>query len=373
MAGYQFIREECYAKVRGQGAPTGISGKARDTGSGKLSAKQVIAEAIRNEHAAPHVKAPEPPRCIYGEPADKLMTWYDELAVKAGEVTTMTAAGVKKRQRVDVPIMMGVVASYPGKADDDDAAYVAWRDSTLRFMQERYGDQLVSVLEHKDEEHGHVHAIVANDGKPIKPSHAGFSAMQKAAAEGEPKKMQSIAYQEGCRALQDVFFDQVASKVGLARLGPKKRRLTRREWHAEQQANAAIAKAHASAQAAQKRVETATAVVRENYKENDQKARQLRAKEARIELDAERVKTTEARVKAADERVKKAEAAVRAEMPKIAAADIAAKTADAERQKRIDAEAKAGKLQAEKTELEHEKNVLHNTVISLKNKLKKYE
>lgn len=350
MAGYQFIREECFAKVKSQGKPTGITGQARDTGSGKLSGRDVIAEAIRVENAAPHVRAPTPPRCLYGQSADKLMGWYDELVMQAGDVRTTTAAGVEKRQRSDVPIMMGVVASYPGKADDSDAAYVAWRDATTRFMREHYGDNLVSVLEHTDEEHGHVHAIVSNQGRSVKSLHAGFSAMQKSASEGEPKKLQSIAYQSGGRALQDAFFDQVASKVGLARIGPRKRRLTRREWHAEQQANDAIAQAHASAQAAQKRVEAAKSAVREDAQKLDQRARLVNAQDARV---------------------KAAEAAVRAEIPKISAAEKAVKAAAEERQKRIDAERKIAVLSQENVTLADDKNVLHNEVISLKRALKK--
>lgn len=348
MAGYQFIREECYAKVRGQGAPTGIAGKARDAGGGKLSARDVIAEAIREIGAAPHVNAPAPPVCLHGESAADLMTWYDQVEACAADQRSTTKTGVEKRQRSDVPILMGVVASYPGKADEGDEMYVAWRAQTLFFLKQRYGDHLASVLEHTDEEHGHIHAIVANRGKSVKSLHAGFSAMQKAASEGEPKKLQSIAYQTGGRALQDAFFDQVASRVGLARLGPKKPRLTRRAWLAQQQANEAIARAHLSAQAAQKRVEAAKIAVREDAQKVDQRSRLVRAQEARVQA---------------------AEVAVRAQIPKIAAAEAARKNEAIERQKRVDAEKKIVDITSKNERLEGDLNTANNELRSLRRKL----
>lgn len=299
MSGFQFYREECFARVQSQAAPTGKVGVARQSDGGRLSARDVIAEAIREHGAAPHVDHPQPARCLYGIEADELLCWYDQIESCADDIRVTTKAGVEKRQRSDVPILMGVVASYPGRANDGDKQYVEWRIETLEFMRKRYGDNLASVLEHTDEEHGHIHALVADRGRPVKLLAAGFSAMQSAAAGGASKKEQAAAYQSGGRALQDAYFDQVASKVGLARIGPKKRRLTRREWNAEQAANDAMAKATriarkkiddaalatATAKHMNIQIEEAKKVVREGAKANDDAARILKNRAARVTVD----------------------------------------------------------------------------------------
>lgn len=353
MAGYQFIREECYAKTRGQGAPTGIKGKARDASSGKISGRELVAEAIREPGASPHVPHPSPPRCLYGQEAADLMLWYEQIEACADDIRVKTKAGVEKRQRSDVPIVMGVVASFPGKADESDQQYVLWRAETVRFMRERYGNRLASVLEHTDEEHGHIHALVADAGRPVKPLAAGYSQMQKAAVEGLPKKEQSLAYQAGGRALQDDFFDKVAVRVGLARIGPRKPRLTRRQWKARQQENEAIAAALAKAAAAAERIEAGKRMLREDAKKLDVQARDTNAKAARVAA---------------------AEAAVRVEIGKIREQDIALKKAQteakAERDLRRAAETKLARVSVENKALGDDLNVAQNELSSLKRRYK---
>lgn len=237
--GFQFIREECYATIRSQAAPSGKHGKAR-TGRGKLSAREVIAEAIRADGAAPHVSAPQPPRSIYGLEANELPLWLDQIESMALDVKVPTSHG-ERRQRSDTPILLGVVASYPAKADETDPLYILWRKKTVEFFKQRYGSALISVLEHTDENFGHLHAEITNRGMSVKSLHAGHSAMLDSAKRGETKKIQSDAYKKGARKLQDDFYKLVGVESGLARIGPNKRRKTRSEWQAEKQSNLASA------------------------------------------------------------------------------------------------------------------------------------
>ena len=237
--GFQFIREECYARVRSQPAPCGKKSNRRDY-RGKLSAREVIAEAIRADGASPHVISPQPPRSVYGMQAADLPLWLDQIEAMALDVRVPTAHG-EKRQRRDTPILLGVVASYPAKADDGDPLYLSWREKTIEFFKRRYGPSLVSVLEHTDEEFGHLHAEIATRGMSVKTLHAGHSAMQESAQRGESKKMQSDAYKKGARQLRDDFYKSVSIECGLARIGPNRRRQTRAEWQAEKQANVASA------------------------------------------------------------------------------------------------------------------------------------
>jgi hypothetical protein len=236
--GFQFIREECYARVRSQGAPGHASKGGRLPG--KRSAREVIAEAVRSDGAAPHVARPLPPRSLFGLDADELPLWMGQIESLAGEIKVKTKGG-ERRQRSDTPILLGVVASYPARADEGNAMYVSWREKTIEFLKARYGTSLICVLEHSDEAFGHLHAVVTNKGMSVKGLHAGHSALQESLRKGEPKKAQSEAYKNGARRLQDDYFGAVGMECGLARIGPRKRRKTRAEWHAEKQANASIA------------------------------------------------------------------------------------------------------------------------------------
>ena len=272
MAGFQFLRQECYASVRSQAAPTKSGGKR--PGSGKRSARDIVAEAIRAPEAAPHVPHPQPPRVLHGMEADELPIWCEQLEVVARDQTVPMRDGKARRQRSDTPILMGMVASYPGPADEGDPAYVRWRDLTAAWSLERYGDAVVSILEHTDEPHGHVHVLVASRGRSVKPLHAGYTASQAALDAGGTRKEQGIAYAAGCRALQDDYHAQVAIPCGLARIGPRRRRLSRPEWVAEQAANEAAAQAIEKARAETAEIEALWV--------------EVRAAQAQVQADAER-------------------------------------------------------------------------------------
>ena len=272
MSGFQFLRQECYASVRSQAAPT-KSGDKRP-GAGKRSARDVVAEAVRASGAAPHVEQPQPPRVLHGLGAEELPLWCEQLEAVARDQTVAMRDGKARRQRSDTPILMGMVASYPGSADEGDPEYVRWRDLTATWALERYGEAVVSILEHTDEAHGHVHVLVASKGRSVKPLHAGHAASQAVQDAGGTRKEQGIAYAAGCRALQDAYHEQVAVACGLARVGPRRRRLSRSEWQAEQVANEAAARAIEKA-----RVETAAV---------DALWVEVRAAQAQVQADRQR-------------------------------------------------------------------------------------
>ena len=258
--------------MRSQAAPTKSGGKR--PGSGKRSARDIVAEAIRAPEAAPHVPHPQPPRVLHGMEADELPIWCEQLEVVARDQTVPMRDGKARRQRSDTPILMGMVASYPGPADEGDPAYVRWRDLTAAWSLERYGDAVVSILEHADEPHGHVHVLVASRGRSVKPLHAGYAASLAALDAGGTRKEQGIAYAGGCRTLQDDYHERVAIPCGLARIGPRRRRLSRPEWVAEQVANDAAAQAIEKARAETAEIEALWVKVR--------------AAEAKVQADAER-------------------------------------------------------------------------------------
>ena len=137
------------------------------------------------------------------------------------------------------------VASLPREMEDD---FPEFAEATLKFLKEKYGDRLKSVVVHDDEEHPHLHfTVVPRIGERFEDIHEGIKAKNEAKKEKQKGKAQNIAYISAMREFQDNFYKKVGIKTGLTRLGPGRRRLTRGEWKAEQQQAKAFADAKAVA------------------------------------------------------------------------------------------------------------------------------
>lgn len=236
--GIQFVSEQCFARIRGQG---GRSNKSKpDKGktgfaTRRFSAREILLEAVRADGHCPHVAQPQPPTVHYGLPAKLLLTWYDWLEQQALQTRVQTASRGKIRQRADTPILIAAVASYPGPVDESNELYVRWRQLALEFFQEKYGERLISVLEHADEQYGHLHAFAGNNGASVKPLHSGHAPKLRALAAGAGKREQNQAYKNGTAAYQEDFYRMVGSPAGLLRFGPRRARKTRDEWQADQE------------------------------------------------------------------------------------------------------------------------------------------
>lgn len=215
----QFVREEIFAIAANRRPPT-KSGRPREP---KASARAVIGEAIREgPEFCRHVLHPQPPRPLWGKRPDELLAWYVGL-VEAAKLNTeeLTSKGrvFTRRQRSTVPILLASVASFPGPPDDMNRDYRRWRLHVVAWAKRRYGNRLVSVIEHVDERHGHIHIIAANpNGTPARLIHAGYAAVAKAKAAGAVSSTLGEVYRGGCRELQDDFWRRVGRKCCLDRI-----------------------------------------------------------------------------------------------------------------------------------------------------------
>ena len=77
------------------------------------------------------------------------------------------------------------------------------------------------------------------------------------------------------RAFQDDYYQMVGIPSALSRDGPKRRRLTRKEWKVEQEASKRLA----SAEIENKRIESALLLVKKINKELNKRDAQLKNKE----------------------------------------------------------------------------------------------
>lgn len=245
---FQFVHESSFAPVMGQGRPskTGVKGKA------KWSSVQALAEALRLPGHVQHIENPLPPISIYGIDPGQLVSWHNEL-VAASKTKMVPSATGPRRQRRDTPVLLGVVASFPGAYDPTNPEYLRWRELVTVWVLERYGKAHVAYgLEHADETTGHLHFGIHNFGASVKPMMAGPMAVAHAAECGVPKPEFGFVYKRGCQLLQDQFYEKVGRACGLGRLSPNPRSRRDRAAHlktraAEEYQIARVFRDHAAA------------------------------------------------------------------------------------------------------------------------------
>lgn len=147
---------------------------------------------------------------------------------------------------------MTVVASYPllteqvAAGSKDRKAYKAWIQLNIRWLKQMFGERLVSVIEHTDEKHPHIHAFILPIGDPacsarelnpawlIKEEVEALAKSNKHPAK-DAVKMGNAAYRARAREIQDDYYKAVGEPVGLTRTGPKRARLSRSQWKAEKE------------------------------------------------------------------------------------------------------------------------------------------
>ena len=255
---FQFIRAEVYARR----ASTNPKSKSA------FNIDDIIGEALRDEKHCGHVKNPEPPLFLIGSAAQTRA-----MLVRVRENAENYRDPLGRKMRDDAPVLLAGVASFPRDVEQKDPAlYSKWEMLTVQYLQNKYGANLRAVLQHNDEDYPHLHFYVYSDTEVnAKMLHDGYKNASKKGG-----------FKAGAQAFQNEYFEKVASKCGLARTGPKRRRLSRAEWHAEQEMSMSIAKAESAVldSAAQREVNAA------KQEKANADAAALLAKEKRKALEA---------------------------------------------------------------------------------------
>lgn len=262
------------------------------------SVQQVLDEAAREPEFSMHVESPKPPNIIHGFTPRQVRDKHDEI-VAAGYVEATLKDGTVARRgiRKDRHTLLTAVASYPmftAQVADGVAArdeYERWVELNVRWLKATFGDQLVSVIEHMDEEHPHIHAFILPMGDPTcSARHLNPAWQVKEEAEalaresGKPAKeavkLGNLAYRARGRELQDQYFDEVGLPAGLTRVGPKRERLSREQWKQRKEQARRDAALHRQMSA---RVESLADAEAQFDVEADQKAVEVADKLARVE------------------------------------------------------------------------------------------
>lgn len=214
-----------------------------------LTVSQIAGEAGRVPGDCPHVLEPRAPVVIFG--MDPMAALAEHDALLARQTVACRGLGRGRGIRADTHTMSGIVLSYPTPCRDldDPAAYESWRDDALAWLHaehQRRGLRLLSVVEHLDEEHPHIHALAValNPRIDVKLCHPGHIALTE--HEGPQP---SLAFKAAMRTWQDSVYTGLSAAHGHLRIGPRKRRLSRASHNAEKAQAAAIAAAMQQAQA----------------------------------------------------------------------------------------------------------------------------
>ena len=232
MNGYQFAHTQTYS-LKGNKV--------------NRSVQQVLSENSREFGQANHVENPLAPNLIFGVDPMKLIPVINQRIKKA----KAHLKGTGKRIQSNTHVMEGSVFSHPYTVDDlrndKDAQqkYIAWRNDMIKYAindAKSRGLETLSVVEHLDESHPHIHVLSVpclTDNNPrldAKNCHPGHKASKLSLANGSNAKESMLAYKNAMKKWQDDIWQNVSTKHGLTRIGPRKRRLTRSEWSKQKDA-----------------------------------------------------------------------------------------------------------------------------------------
>ncbi|GKS86508.1 hypothetical protein AVMA1855_20170 [Acidovorax sp. SUPP1855] len=215
---------------------------------GKSTMAEVLAEALRDDGHCAHVAQPEPPTFLVGDEAvlRGLPAEIERNCVAYSQRTGGPAV------RKDAHVLLAGVASYPrALSDADPAGYDCWEKATVRWLREKYGENLRCVLRHgNDEAHPHIHFFVCDRTRVnAKELHDGYAAVAHLPLLSKENKQ---VFNDAMRDFQSDYYAKVGHAAGLLRDGPKRKRMDRPTYKAIQREarervalNAEVSQVHA--------------------------------------------------------------------------------------------------------------------------------
>lgn len=224
---------------------------SRKGNSKNRSIADICAEAARLDGATPHVEDPIPPIIIDGIDPAELPELIEEM------VKTQNRQLRKQRKdephraskirgiRSDTHLLVASVYSYPVQTDEMDEdtykEYNRWLDDVVAFAKDdavSNGLEVMSIVEHLDEAHPHIHVLAVPTATPANPRlnakacHEGHVAQDQHIANqahGSPSR----AYKQAMRSWQDRYYETVGQRHAQARMGPGRRRMSRAAYQSE--------------------------------------------------------------------------------------------------------------------------------------------
>ena len=223
---------------------------SRKGNSKSRSVREIADEAERLEGACPHVGNPQSPSILEGIRPSEVVEVIEQRIAEQNKLLRRLRKEQPERKealrgiRSDTHVMIGSVFSFPDPVEDmNEADYLRWRRDVIAFARDdaaRNGAEVLSIVEHLDEAHPHVHVLAVptftddNMRMDAKRCHESFRAQTEHAQKGWSGSP-SRSYKQAMRGWQDRYHAEVGAKHGQARTGPRRRRLDRAAWKAEQE------------------------------------------------------------------------------------------------------------------------------------------
>jgi hypothetical protein len=212
-------------------------------------ARKEIGEGMRLEGSCPHVENPQKPTVLYGS-TDGLADKIDALkASTKRQITQKTRSGeVKTFERPlrdsENVALFGVV-SWPREwSQQNPRLFEESKKKTLNKLKKDFGGQLQAVIFHDDEDHPHLHFWVIPeklDMSNVCPAFAAEKNLDKKRDKSTGKERAAVRLQ-ALKDFQLEWHHEVFASAGLAKEGPKRRRMTRVEYMAEKETLNTVAK-----------------------------------------------------------------------------------------------------------------------------------
>ncbi|PZX36233.1 plasmid recombination enzyme [Roseinatronobacter thiooxidans] len=211
--------------------------------------KQVIGEGLRSGGYHSHVENPKPPVPVFGDPGGFQKLHDDHVAARRTSVVKNGRVS-ERAIRTDRHTLLTIVASYPSltfaveASPEELTRFKRWVDLNLAWVRAQYGDQLKVAFVHTDETYPHIHFWLLPDDPGVDAAllHPGKVAKRETEArlkeEGASPRGAVVAgnraLKQAMRSWIDDYHRAVGAPLGMHRDGPKRRRLSRAQWMAEQ-------------------------------------------------------------------------------------------------------------------------------------------
>lgn len=216
---YQFVRIQSYGFNTSK---KNLKEKYNNETKGR-NVSEIIKELKRVPEFCDHVANPEEPTVLYGVSPDEIENLTHDYFNNTKLVDSL---GRPRALRKDAQVLLAGVISLNreiGMIWDD------YKESSIKWLKDKYGDRLVSVVQHLDEENPHIHFYcIPKNGERFDVLHDGKKAFNEVG--GKLKYKKEKAYTEAMRAFQEDFFLNVAAGYGLMKTGPRRQRLSNADY-----------------------------------------------------------------------------------------------------------------------------------------------
>lgn len=214
------------------------------------STAQIFGELVRDPVYSQHLESPKPPELVDGIQSRQLIARHARM-IEDAKIEVHVKGKIRHRAvRKDRHTLMTAVASYPLPWDqikdnpEEMKALRNWEKRNIAFFRRLFKDQYLSTFRHTDEPFPHLHIyalpelVPGLDATALHPGkRAKAKAEEKARKEGlsarEAVAIGNKALKQNMRKFQDVYYTHVGEPCGLLRLGPKRQRLSRKDYMAQ--------------------------------------------------------------------------------------------------------------------------------------------